>query len=191
MGARRSPIAPDDADSRLALAQVKGSRSFNVSHYRDFRHVMERERAALGCFVTLEPAPARPRADAKTAGRVHVAGQPYDRLHLWSMADYFERPLAYAAGHDRSVFGPPAQSASGCFERRRITPPGEERSMTSAFAASGIAGTTYKKLFRRQIMHVRNRRVVGMAVAYVSASGLSLVKRILDEGGVRDGQACH
>ena len=84
-------VAPEDADSRLALAQVKGSRSFNVSHFRDFRHVMERERAALGCFVTLGPAPARPRADAKTAGRVHVAGRPYDRLHLWSMADYFDR----------------------------------------------------------------------------------------------------
>ena len=24
-------------------------------------------------------------------GRVHVARQPYDRLHLWSMADYFDR----------------------------------------------------------------------------------------------------
>ena len=43
-----------------------------------------------GCFVTLEPAPARSRADAKTAGRVHVAGHAYDRLHLWSMADYFD-----------------------------------------------------------------------------------------------------
>ena len=84
-------VAPDDADSRLALAQVKGSRSFNVSYLRDFRYVMERERAALGCFVTLEPAPASSRADAKTAGRVHVGGQPYDRLHMWSMSDYFER----------------------------------------------------------------------------------------------------
>ena len=55
--------------------------------------------------------------------------------------------------------------------------------MTSAFAASGIAGTTYKTLFRRQILRVRPR-VVGMAVAYVSTSGFSLVKSILDEGGV-------
>ena len=86
---------PDDADSRLALAQVKGGRAWHVSHFRDFRHVMERERAALGCFVTLAPAPARSRADAKTAGRVHVSGHPYDRLHLWSMAEYFDgrRPV--------------------------------------------------------------------------------------------------
>ena len=51
---------------------------------------MDRERAALGCFVTLDPAPAPRRADAKLAGRIHVGGHPYDRLHLWSMADYFE-----------------------------------------------------------------------------------------------------
>ena len=83
-------MPPDDADSRLALAQVKGGR-FNVSHFRDFHHVLDRERAALGCFVTLDPPPARRRADAKAAGRVHISGRPYDRLHLWSMAEYFDR----------------------------------------------------------------------------------------------------
>ena len=55
--------------------------------------------------------------------------------------------------------------------------------MTSAFAAAGIAGTTYRTLFRRQILRVQPR-VLGMAVAYVSASGFSLVKSILDEGGI-------
>ena len=83
-------VKPDDLNSRLALAQVKGGKGFNVSHFRDFRHVLEREKAALGCFVTLEPSPARHRADAKGAGNIHVAGRPYDRLHLWSMADYFD-----------------------------------------------------------------------------------------------------
>ena len=55
--------------------------------------------------------------------------------------------------------------------------------MPSAFAASGLAGTTYKTLFRKQILRAQPR-VVGMAVAYVSASGFSLVKSILDEGGI-------
>ncbi len=80
---------PDDADTRLALAQVKGGRAFHVSHFRDFRHVVDREHAALGCFVTLDPAPPAHRADAKRAGLLHVGGAPYDRLHLWSIADYF------------------------------------------------------------------------------------------------------
>ena len=80
---------PDDAETRLALAQVKGGK-FNVSYLRDFRYVIDHEKAALGCFLTLEPPPARQRGDAKTAGQVHVAGQPYDRLHLWSIAEYFD-----------------------------------------------------------------------------------------------------
>ena len=85
-------LAPDDVDSRLALAQVKGGR-FNVSYLRDFRHVIEREGAAVGLFITLDPAPAKHRGDAKSAGRVHVAGQAYDRLQLWSMAEYFDQRI--------------------------------------------------------------------------------------------------
>ena len=82
-------VRPDDADSRLALAQVKGGK-FTVSYLRDFRHVMTRESAAVGCFTTLEPLPAKHRADVKADGTVHVEGRPFDRLNLWSVAEYFD-----------------------------------------------------------------------------------------------------
>ena len=85
-------IRPDDATSRLALAQVKGGK-FAASYLRDFRHVIDREKAAVGCFTTLDPAPARWRADAKAEGVVHVSGHPFDRLNLWSIADYFDERL--------------------------------------------------------------------------------------------------
>jgi len=55
--------------------------------------------------------------------------------------------------------------------------------MTNAVVTTGIAGNTYKALFRKQILRVKPP-AVGLAVAYVSASGFSLVKHILDEGGV-------
>ena len=55
--------------------------------------------------------------------------------------------------------------------------------MTSAVVTTGMTGNTYKALFRRQILRVKPP-AVGIAVAYVSASGFSLVKKILDEGGV-------
>ena len=55
--------------------------------------------------------------------------------------------------------------------------------MTSAVVTTGMTGNTYKALFRKQILRVKPP-AVGMAVAYVSASGFSLVKKILDEGGV-------
>ena len=84
--------APDDIDSRLALAQVKGGK-FSVSYLRDFRHVMEREAAAVGCFITLDPAPAKHRAGVKSQGRVRVGDHFYDRLQLWSIADYFDQRM--------------------------------------------------------------------------------------------------
>ena len=55
--------------------------------------------------------------------------------------------------------------------------------MTNAVVTTGMTGNPYKTLFRKQILRVKPP-AVGMAVAYVSASGFSLVKKILDEGGV-------
>ena len=85
-------LRPDDARSRLALAQVKGGK-IAATYLRDFRHVVDREKAAVGCFTTLDPAPARWRADAKTDGVVYVGGHPFDRLNLWSIADYFDERM--------------------------------------------------------------------------------------------------
>lgn len=57
--------------------------------------------------------------------------------------------------------------------------------MTSSVVTTGITGNTYKALFREQMLSAKPS-VVGMAVAYVSASGFHLVKRILEESGVSE-----
>ena len=54
---------------------------------------------------------------------------------------------------------------------------------TSSVTTTGIIGNTYKELFSKRILRVKPP-VVGMAVAYVSTSGFSLVKKILDKGKV-------
>ena len=80
---------PDDGESRLALAQVKGGR-FSLSALRDFIGVMERDKAAVGCFITLEPVESREaRAEAAKCGKTSVLGVEYGRLQLWSIRDYF------------------------------------------------------------------------------------------------------
>ena len=80
---------PDDWDSRLALAQVKGGK-FSASALRDFIGVVNNDKAAIGRFITLEPVGS---ADAKSRaveqGTIVVRGQSYQRLLLWSMDDYF------------------------------------------------------------------------------------------------------
>ena len=81
---------PDNHDSRLALAQIKGGR-FSLSALRDFIGVTDRDRAALGCFVTLEPVTSTAaRSATANTGKISVSGYEYRRMQLWPISDYFD-----------------------------------------------------------------------------------------------------
>ena len=80
---------PDDWESRLALAQVKGGK-FNADALRAFISVVNDGNAAIGRFITLEPVgSAGARSRAVELGTIAVRGQSYRRLLLWSIDDYF------------------------------------------------------------------------------------------------------
>ena len=81
---------PDNWKSRLALAQVKGGK-FKLGELRDFIHVTERDKAALGCFVTLSriSTPASKREVAEL-GKVRVSDHEYRRMNLWSIEEFFD-----------------------------------------------------------------------------------------------------
>ena len=81
---------PANHKSRLALAQAKGGK-FNLSHLRDFIHVTDRDKAALGVYVTLDTVktPAA-KAEAAKARTVTVGAEQYPRCQLWPIADYFD-----------------------------------------------------------------------------------------------------
>jgi len=89
-------VRPDDWPTRLALAQVKGGKKPPVDGLRAFCNVTRRRKAAVGCYTTLDPITSpKARADA-WMGEIHVGGVRYDRMNLWSIADYFdERPPLY------------------------------------------------------------------------------------------------
>ena len=84
---------PDDHNSRLALAQVKGGK-FSLSALRDFVGVTRRDKAALGCYVTLEPV-STPGSTKEIVnmGRISVSGYKYPRMQLWPISDYFDRRM--------------------------------------------------------------------------------------------------
>ena len=83
-------IRPDNWESRLAIAQVKGGKSPPVDGLRAFCRVTERQQAAVGCYITLDPIQS-PQARAESyLGNIHVSGVQYDRMNLWSIHDYFE-----------------------------------------------------------------------------------------------------
>ena len=72
------------------------SGKFNLSMLRDFGGVLERDGAALGCYVTLAPVrTAAARAEVAAKGTVTVGGVAYPRLQPWSLAEHFDgRPPA-------------------------------------------------------------------------------------------------
>lgn len=81
---------PDDDVTKLALAQVKGG-AFSSDSLRGFGRVINRNRAALGCYLTLEPVDTpSARVEASDMGSVCIDGVTYPRLQRWSMAEYFE-----------------------------------------------------------------------------------------------------
>lgn len=81
---------PDNWKSRLALDQVKGGK-FSIGHLREFMDVTQRNRAALGCFVTLDPVRTRSaRVEPTSLGKLKVAGNEFRRMNLWSIEEYFD-----------------------------------------------------------------------------------------------------
>ena len=83
-------FAPDNHESQLALAQVKGGR-FELDRFRAFAGVMARDEAALGCFVTLDPvASPSARREAAAMGRLEIQASRYPRMQLWSIAEHFD-----------------------------------------------------------------------------------------------------
>ena len=86
---------PDDYDSKLALAQVKGGK-FVIDALRAFVQVTNRNQAALGCYVTLEPVKTRDsQITIADAGRILVSGHSYPRAQIWPISWYFDerRPM--------------------------------------------------------------------------------------------------
>ena len=84
---------PDDHDSRLVLAQVKGG-GFKLTELRDFLHVMGRENAACGVFTTLDSnGSSNARAEVAAMGGISVNGQRFPRAQLWSISAHFDNRL--------------------------------------------------------------------------------------------------
>ncbi len=86
-------IKPDKYPSKLALSQVKGGEKFSLTHLRDFNSVAERDKGALNYFITLHPVMSRTaQAEAFTINpkQIRIQGQPFDRMNLWSIKDYFD-----------------------------------------------------------------------------------------------------
>jgi hypothetical protein len=73
---------PEPKTGRMArvAVQVKGGKNRNVSHVRDLRGTMERDKAAIGLFITLEEPKSPMVEEADSAGfyRTEILGKSYE-----------------------------------------------------------------------------------------------------------------
>ncbi len=105
-------IKPDDWPTRLAIAQVKGGKKPPVDGLRAFCNVTNKQNAAVGCYITLDPITSpKAKADAYL-GPIHVSGIRYDRMNLWSIADHFDQRRPHLPPMNNPYTGKPlAQGA--------------------------------------------------------------------------------
>ena len=82
--------APDNLDSTLVLAQVKGG-SPSVDQVKAFAKEIEDQKAAAGIFITLEPF-SSPTAERVASGMadLKIGAMDYPRLQFWSIDLHFD-----------------------------------------------------------------------------------------------------
>jgi site-specific DNA-methyltransferase (adenine-specific) len=64
----------------------------NSSQVRDLKGVLEREKAEIGIFITLEEPSAPMQLEATTAGVYHsdLSGKDYQRVQIYTIRDLLE-----------------------------------------------------------------------------------------------------
>ena len=78
--------------AKRVMVSVKGGHNVSVAQIRDLGHVIERENAAIGVFLTLEP-PTKPMlTEAAEKGFYHSPGwnKDYPRLQIITVEDLFD-----------------------------------------------------------------------------------------------------
>ena len=146
-------LAPDDLDSRLALAQVKGGK-FSVSYLRDFRHVLDRETAALGLLRDAGSAAVEAswrREDRRPGACLRPAVRPPAPV----VDGRVLRPaVAHASGDDGSVLRPPPRSAGVV-----LSPGGDDGGFDDEFRQLEALerGSRGAKRGRRPVLRQRRR----------------------------------
>ncbi|MCY4297250.1 MAG: DNA methyltransferase [Gammaproteobacteria bacterium] len=81
-----------EGESGLVIAQVKGG-GYSATALRDFLHVMDREKATAGVFITLYKTTTKNAiAQAVGRGKYKIGASSYPRLQFWSIQEYMAEP---------------------------------------------------------------------------------------------------
>ena len=102
---------PENGTTDQVLAQVKGG-SYKLGQLRDFLGVLEREKAAMGVYTTVNPIRAKgAHAEAAKRGKLRLGVTEYPRAQLWSIQDYFDARMPVLPALADPYTGKPVQGS--------------------------------------------------------------------------------
>jgi hypothetical protein len=80
---------PDVKVTEKAVVSVKGGENVNVSMVRDLAHVVDREKAKIGVFVTLADSTGPMRTEAVKAGYYTTPYGKYPKIQIFTIEELF------------------------------------------------------------------------------------------------------
>ena len=104
---------PEGRTTEKAIVSVKGGDSVNVAMIRDLGHVVEREKAKLGVFITLADSTGPMRTEAVKAGFYETLYGKYPKLQILTIADLFAGKLPNIPLVDSASFKKSARESTG------------------------------------------------------------------------------
>ncbi len=81
---------PEGRATEKAIVSVKGGENVGVSMIRDLAHVVDREKARIGVFITLGEPTAPMRKEAVKAGYYETLYGRYPKIQILTIAELFE-----------------------------------------------------------------------------------------------------
>lgn len=99
----------DDKEAKKIIISVKGGANIGVAQVRDLGHVVEREKAAIGIFVTLTPPTSPMKTEAIKTGYYEskLTGNKYPKLQILTIEGLMsgtERPQHPQVGTSATTF---------------------------------------------------------------------------------------
>jgi len=104
---------PEDKATEKAIVSVKGGDNVNLAMVRDLAHVVDREKARIGVFITLADSTGPMRTEAVKAGFYETLYGKYPKIQILTIRELFEGKQPNIPLVDSASFRKAAKEAVG------------------------------------------------------------------------------
>lgn len=104
---------PEGKTTEKAIVSVKGGENVNVAMVRDLAHVVDREKAKIGVFITLADSTGPMRTEAVKAGFYETLYGKYPKIQILTIRELFEGKQPNIPLVDASAFKKAPKEAAG------------------------------------------------------------------------------